>query len=171
MRDTKTYLTPGDYERLKRYQTPTRITITCCCDYPVTETQTDENGVRLPYCRLCGIFYKPTWRFENGELHISTEAIVHRDTPPVPDEIPQDTTQTPTQLPTQPQKHKDVRGKILALFQEKKTLRTAEIQAELRKQIDTSRQSIDAALKKLIAENKIIRLNRGVYQRMDTRAN
>ena len=167
MRDTKPYLTPGDYERLKRYQTTTKITITCCCDYPVTETQIDKNGVKLPYCHLCGIFYKPTWRFENGELYISTEPIIQRENAPVPDERPQENTQTPTQTLTQKPKHKDVKGKILELFQEKKTLKTAEII----EQVGTSRQSIDIALKKLIAENRIRKLNRGVYQRMDTLVN
>lgn len=161
MGDTKAYLTPGDYERLKRYRATTQITLTCCCEYPVTETHTDKNGVALPYCHPCGIFYQPTWRFENGELHISVEPIVQRDTPPVPDEIPQHTTQTSTH------KHKDVRGQILVLFQEKKTMKTAEMQTR----IDASRQSIDTALKKLIAENKIRKLNRGIYQRMDTLVN
>lgn len=134
--------------------------ITCyVCENPVSDTHTDARGVILPYCK-CGIFYQLTWVLTDGTLSVKILPRTERDTYREAEEIPKDTTKKTT---TQAPKHKDVKAKILDLLIQHTTITTAEI----KKHIDASKQSINTALKKLIDENKIIKIDRGLYQRVE----
>lgn len=176
----KTYFTSEDWRRWDSKLRPRDIgTLTCYhCNSSVDDTLKDARGVELPYCRFCGLFYQPKWVFTFGRLGIIIEPRTKDATYTDHGEIPHDTTQqrdTATQQYKETQQytdetpenkapqHKDVKGQILALVPTIGRI----TKADLKKHIDASRQSIDVALKKLIAENKITQIEKRAYQRIE----
>lgn len=170
----KTYITSEDCRRWERKLQPRDIgTLTCYhCHSSVDDTLKDARGVELPYCRFCGLFYQPKWVFSFGRLGIIIEprtkdatytdhGEIRHDTTPKRDTTPtQHTDETPKNKAPQ---HKDVKGQILALAPTIGRI----TKAELNTHIDASRQSVDVALKKLIAENKITEIEKRAYQRIE----
>lgn len=171
----KQIITGGEWAELERHGKlePREVGKIKCyfCTETITTIATDARGKELPRCRPCNIYYQPHWTLQqDGTLAIGIMPRIHDYEHTETNEIPQ-ATQNETETSNTDEKapqHKDVRGQILRLFDEKdRPIQTA----EFLNLISASRQSITNALKKLIAEGRVHQTQRGTYELLKNQDN
>ena len=177
----KDYITSADWQTLAHEGKLNPIalpTLHCYfCNTLVNTTETDGRSVQLPHCTACGIYYEFQWILQEGHFgiiilpreyryqHTETNEIAQQTqaTHPQPEQPSEQQDEQPHTQPISPiaPQHKDVRGQIIALMQQRLTpIKTA----ELLENINASRQSIMTQINQLIAHGKIRKVQRATYQ-------
>ncbi len=154
-----------EMEELKSRLKTVRVTIPCgVCNIDVVNIRKNKHGIELPWCEYCDIYFVPRWELykHSGKFEVSFVPKTASDNIGDPQTIPHKKERSiPENLASNKITSKDVRGQILAIFNQKK--RTVQMR-EFINQIDATRQAITNALKKLINEGLVIKVKHGHYR-------
>ena len=137
------------------------------CDSLLDTLVEDARGEALPYCKLCKYFYQPTWQLRGVTYVIQfirrDPIATHSEPNEMPQQQPQDDPEPSFEQSPRAPEHKRIRQQILNLLAAADTPMRA---GEIAQRIDAARQSVSSELTKMATAGEILKIKRGVYQRI-----